>query len=604
MDFIGPILWKKRRAAGLKGIGVPPVLNDRLHRWLRERVMLRLLPKLRVLARFLLLGVVLLLAEGCFSGAVRRTTWQEMRLPAERIAAELLSAVNEERASHPQSREALLLEKFYAARGGRPAWIDRHGISLAAWQLLETLDAADGEGLPVERYAPERLRALLTPPADESETFLGWAPAQVVRVDLALSRIFFRYAGDNLWGQERSWRSRGDWHRSRRDVAPDHLLDLALELDAMPSALRGLPSQRRGYVRLKGALRRYRQLAALGGWRPLADGPTLHPGDRDLRVVALRRRLRLEGDLEGDDQLQSELFDDDLQQALALFQQRHGLSADGVLGARSLLELNVPIRRRIEQIVRNLERWRWESAVPDGEEIRINLAAFSLEATDGRSTQLRMPVVIGKLQRPTPLFVSQLEALVLQPYWYVPPTLLDEALPRIIADPTYLRRNHFEVIDGQGESIRVGREFERLWQRGEVEASLRQQPGPWNPMGRIKFTLPNPWSIYLHDTPQKQLFERTRRAFSSGCIRLSQPRQLARWLLANQGLEPAEIDELLATGSSHMVNLKQPVALSVGYWTAWVDDAGRVNFRDDIYGRDKRLARELRQHPPQFAGLR
>ncbi len=554
------------------------------------------LPRLMSAAWLLLLGTMLLLAEGCLSPTSRPVFYQQTVLPHGQIAAHILKTVRADLAAHPQSREARLLHKFYAANKGLPAWIDKQGIALAAWQLLVVLESADREGLPPQRYEPAHLRKLLQPADDEHEAFLGWPIAQVARVDLALSRAFFRYAGDNLWGQERSWRSRGDWHRPPADIDPTQLLALALELDAMPSALRGLPSMSQGYLRLRQALGRYRELAALGGWASIATGPTLHLGASDPRVPQLRRRLWLDGDLNGD-LPQGNRYDLDLQQGLQRFQRRHGLTADGTLGPQSLQALNAPVEQRVDQILRNMERWRWEENHADHSEVRINLAAFSLEVIDDEQSLFSMPVVIGRRERATPLFASRLETLILSPYWYVPPTLLREALPRIAADPAYLRRNHYEVLDPEGNFLQVGRSFGRKWQQGEVTASLRQRPGPWNPMGNIKFPLSNPWSIYLHDTPKKQLFKRTRRAFSSGCIRLSQPQKLAGWLLGRGSREPTEIDNLLDSKSSRMIQLEKPVDLRIGYWTAWVDDVGRLNFRDDVYGRDRRLARELRQSP-------
>jgi murein L,D-transpeptidase YcbB/YkuD len=544
--------------------------------------------------RLLLLGALLLLAEGCLSPP-RPLFYQQTALPREQIAAHILETVSADLEARPQSREARLLRRFYAANRGLPAWINRHGISLAAWQLLAALADADREGLPPERHDPDRLRKLLRPAADENEPFLGWPPVRVAKVDIALSRAFFRYAGDNLWGQERSWRSRNDWHRSPRDLDPVQLLSSALELDTLPSTLADLPTTSQGYLGLRNALHRYRNLADLGGWPGIDSGPTPHIGESDPRVPQLRRRLWLEGDLSGE-LSRNDQYDSELRQALKRFQRRHGLAADGTLGPRSLQALNMSVEQRIDQILRNMERWRWEEDSADRTEIKVNLAAFSLEVSDGEESLFSMPVVIGRRERSTPLFTSQLEALVFSPYWYVPPTLLHETLPRIAADPSYLRRNHYEVLDPAGNLLKVGSDFGRSWQRGEVNASLRQQPGPWNPMGNIKFLLPNPWSIYLHDTPLKQLFSRTQRAFSSGCIRLSQPRKLASWLLERSSWDPAKIKEVISSNSSRMIQLERPVDLKIGYWTAWVADSGRLNFREDVYGRDQRLARELRQN--------
>jgi murein L,D-transpeptidase YcbB/YkuD len=550
----------------------------------------------------LLLGVLLLLAEGCLAPSARLPVSQKTDSQLSLISRQIHRRIIAARTDSPRSREVHLLQRYYSLHSDRPAWVVRQGISAAAWQLLGFLEAANEEGLPPQRYEPERLRKLLQPPAGEKVAYRGWSPAEVARIDVALSRAFFRYAGDNLRGQERSWKSRGDWHRHPRDVNPVQLLDLALELDALPSALTEITPPYPGYRQLRQMLRRYRGLAILGGWPQINAGKTLHPGESDPRVSALRRRLQLEGDLEANDD-QGDIFTLEMQRGLRRFQQRHGLTPDATLGPQTLRALNVSVEQRIDQIIRNMERWRWESGRTEKTEIRINLAAFSLEAVSAGKVQLQMPVIIGRQQRSTPLFVSQLEALVLSPYWYVPPTLLHEALPRIVADSTYLRRNHYEVLNSQGEVLQVDSQFRRKWQQGEVSAALRQQPGPWNPMGQIKFLLPNPWSIYLHDTPGKKLFTRTRRAYSSGCIRLSQPQDLARWLLSRHAASPRQVEDILNSRGSRLVRLEKPVWLKIGYWTAWVDPSGRMNFRDDIYGRDRRLARELRQDPPVFASV-
>lgn len=558
--------------------------------------------RLKSFVGLLIFCTLLLLGEGCFSTAPKPLFYQETALPADQIATQISNLVRKDLDKHPQSRESQLLYRFYTANEGRPGWINKRGISLAAWQLIAVLQNAAQEGLPPQRYGPERLQKMLRPAVDENEAYLGWSLQQVAQTDIALSRAFFRYAGDNLRGQERSWRSRGDWHRTPRKVDATRLLDLALDLDALPSALRELPPPQKGYQRLRHRLKYYRALAALGGWAVIAEGATLHPGESDLRVPQLRHRLQIEGDL-GSEVSQGEFFGREIAQGLKLFQQRHGLMADGTLGPRTLQALNTSIESRIDQILRNLERWRWSSGQSFSTEIRINLASFSLEVTKESQQELTMPVIIGRQKRPTPLFSSQLEAMILSPYWYVPPTLLRETLPHIVADPSYLRRNHYEVLDSAGDLVRMGQDFGRMWQRGEISASLRQRPGPWNPMGQIKFILPNPWSIYLHDTPTKNLFNREQRAFSSGCIRLSNPQQLASWLLERSDWESPRIDSLLKSRSSRMISLEEPVALSIGYWTAWVDEGGRLNFRDDIYGRDQRLAKELRQTPPQLVLL-
>lgn len=379
--------------------------------------------------------------------------------------------------------------------------------------------------------------------------------------------------------------------------------DLPARLAAAPSAaafLDDLVSPLAGYSRLQDALRQYRALANGGGWPGVPPGPTLRPGDRDPAVEAVRARLAregMDGPVGAPAGTAGDLFDAPLEAAVRNFQARHGLDVDGAVGRRTRAALNTPTMARVGQIAANLERRRWLGSAPGRQQVRVNVAAFTLEAIDGPEVALRMRVIVGRPYRPSPEFSDRIRYLVLNPYWEVPPKLAaQDKLPLIRRDPDYLAREHLRVLRGWGEQAReldpAGIDWQRV--RAPVPFRLRQDPGPWNALGRIKFMFPNSHDVYLHDTPSRELFAPAERGFSSGCIRVQQPRALADWLLKDDSRwSPEALRVAIDSGQTRTVNLRQPVPVYLLYWTAWVGSDGAVQFRRDIYDRDAPLAAAL-----------
>ena len=378
--------------------------------------------------------------------------------------------------------------------------------------------------------------------------------------------------------------------------------DLPSRLAAADSAaafLRGLVSPLAGYSRLQDALVHYRAIAESGGWPTLPDGPTLRPGDRDAAVAALRTRLARE-DMDGPvgpPGTDVDLYDAALEAAVRRFQARHGLDVDGAVGRQTRQALNTPAATRAAQIVANLERRRWLGAAPGQRQVRVNVAAFTLEAIDGPDVALRTRVIVGRPYRPSPEFADRIRYLVLNPYWEVPPRLAaQDKLPLIRRDPAYLAREHLRVLRGWGEAARELDPATIDWQRvrAPLPFRLRQDPGPWNALGQVKFMFPNSHDVYLHDTPARELFAHAERGFSSGCIRVQQALALADWLLADDPAWPPEaLRAAIDSGKTRTVNLRRPVPVYLLYWTAWVDSDGTVQFRRDIYDRDGPLAAAL-----------
>ncbi len=280
------------------------------------------------------------------------------------------------------------------------------------------------------------------------------------------------------------------------------------------------------------------------------------------------------------------------------FQARHGLAADGVVGAKTLAALNVPVAERMEQIELNLERWRWLPRDLGSRLVVVNIAGFELAAVDEDGRSLEMRVAVGRSYRRTPVFSDEIRYLVFNPSWEVPATLaVRDKLPEIRQDPGYLEQQGFVVLRGWGEDQREVDPDEVDWASlgpGNFPYRLRQSPGPLNALGRVKFMFPNRFNVYLHDTPDREVFARSERDVSSGCIRLEKPMELAEWLLAGSARWDRQmIDRVVAAGDETVASLERPVPVHLLYWTAWADDAGVVQFRRDIYGRDAALGAVL-----------
>ncbi len=477
---------------------------------------------------------------------------------------------------------------FYADRDFRPAWFDRNGIFPEAGGLMQVVRQADTEGLAVSDYPVAAIGKLLTG--------AGADPQQLAQLDLLLTDTFLLYSRNAYSGRIDPHALSQDWFIPYHRYDAVAALEQALATHTVGPALAAMPPTHDGYVRLRTALRRYLAVAAQGGWPDIVAGPVLRRGVRSVRVMELRRRLLLTGDLPADEAQTAtpQLFDTLMLRAVQHFQQRHGIKADGTVGDTTLAALNVPVAARIAQIEINMDRWRWLPRHEPPRFIMVNMAGFYLQVIDHQQPALRMRVIVGRDYRQTPIFSATMTSLVINPYWYVPPTVFrDDILPRLRRDPGYLQSKGLRVfssLSGNGTEVAPSTID---WSKVDPDTFhdiLRQQPGPHNALGRIKFMLPNRYGIYLHDTPHRWLFGRTVRAFSSGCIRLEHPIDLAQYVLGDsQQWNRDTIDKLIEQGKPVVVPLPQPLPVYLTYMTAWVDQNGSLQLRDDIYGRDQHL---------------
>ena len=337
----------------------------------------------------------------------------------------------------------------------------------------------------------------------------------------------------------------------------------------------------------------------------MPSGPLLRRKHRGSRVSLLRYRLLVSGDLEEKNNPVSDLFDAHLEKAVKRFQKRHGLRIDGLVGPNTLKALNVTVLERINQIMANMERLRWIPNDIGMRHVLVNIADFKLDIIDKKDKVLSMRAVVGRKSRGTPVFKSRITHIELNPYWNIPPKIASEdILPKILKDDDYLTKEKIRVYAGWGKNAPEIDPKHVPWSSIRPEYfpyKLRQDPGSKNAMGRMKFFFPNKFDVYLHDTPARGLFNEIKRDFSSGCIRIEKPIELASYLLnGNHEWTRDKILELIDEGSHRIIWIPNPIDIYMLYLTAWTDEEGILNFRDDIYGRDVALLEALQQRPPSY----
>jgi murein L,D-transpeptidase YcbB/YkuD len=343
-------------------------------------------------------------------------------------------------------------------------------------------------------------------------------------------------------------------------------------------------------ARLEAAIVRYRAIVDAGGWPTVVSSRNLREGDSGAEVGTIRRRLIIETGPTAT--LPASLtFDADLTGAIMEFQARHGLDTDGVVGPRTREALNVSAHDRLIQLERNAARLHARSDSAPLPRIEVNIAAQVLRYYDETGDVLEMRVIVGRRDWPTPVFNSSLTAVTFAPYWNVPTRIASlEVIPAVRRDPSYLRRNDMEILDASGQVVNPSSIDWANLRAGEFPHRIRQRPGPANPLGDVKFFLPNPFDVYLHDTPGREAFARADRALSHGCVRLERALDLAMAILRGRPeAQPDTINAIIRSGRERVTRLATPIPVTLRYMTAWVDPDGTVQFRRDIYGRDSRI---------------
>ena len=501
-------------------------------------------------------------------------------------------------AEHPRAAEAI--NQFYLERGLQPFWLGRTDGIRNVDYLLGALGDAASHGLSPERYGYDTLStdvALLNPDSNFDET---------ARVERALSAAFLLYLDDLRAGVADPEALNLKVHVDPSRPDPLRMLRETAQINNVPEVLEQIVPTDPRYRQLRDALSRLMSQSALGGWGPTVPGRGLKFGETSVAADTLRRRLIAMGDLSPEPELMSSdasavsTYDDRMREAVIKFQDRHGLTADGIVGPATLRALNQPVTRRIAQAMLNLERMRWRANQRLGRRIEVNQAAFRMTVFDDADLPVHESrVVVGKSERrlQTPEFSRKMSYMVLNPRWNVPRSIVSrEFLPAAKADPTFFERQNMDLYR-RGKIIDATKDVNWDQMTPEIFGAhfgVIQKPGPGNALGNVKFMFPNGHNIYLHDTPSKHLFSQEMRAHSHGCVRVERPFALAWLLLSEQSDDPGVmIENILATGDETEVPLERPIPIHLMYLTSWVDHTGTLHFREDVYGRDEALARAL-----------
>jgi len=534
--------------------------------------------------------------------------------PASSIAGEVSLQISRELARHivfsPEQLQSLqpkgplvanrdlCLATVYHQTGNTPLWVTDNGPTERADIILKYLQAAADDGLNPEDYGVSEM-AVLWPARGAKD---------LARLDSLLTYSVLLYAHDISYGQLESHRTnpRIFHDTGRQDFDPVAVIKAMVAATDLDAHLASLPPAHQHYRALKKALATYREIVARGGWKSVPAGRTLHPGEIDPRVPAIRNRLHVSGDLATIDHTDT-FYDKALYKAVVGFQKRYGLQPDGVIGAQTIAAMNIPAKRLVSQIIVNMTRWRWQAHDLGDRYVLVNIAGYNLRAFEDGQTVIDMPVIVGELENQTPIFSDMIQYVEYNPYWVITRTIASkEELPRLQQNPRYLVDRKVRLFSSWDEdaveidSTRV--DWRSITPEQMARYKLRQDPGPLNALGRMKFVFPNRFAIYMHDTPKRDLFSQSSRSFSHGCIRVSDPVALAAFVLGEEkaGWSPEKIQETVDTGKRKVVNLSVPLSVHLTYQTSWVDKEGTIHFNRDIYGRDTELSLALLEKNSQL----
>ena len=481
------------------------------------------------------------------------------------------------------------IPEFYLDRGFEPAWTNDDNIA----ELIEQIKRIHEDGLEPEDYHLSYFMSNIS-------TAKKVTPVQ----DILLTDAYLLLTSHLISGKVNAKTIDPEWIVSTKDVDLKRTLNHAVSEIEVARSINSLKPKYETYMQLKKALAKYRDLKEKGGWQPIAAGETIKPGDTNLRVQAIRKRLAVTEAYQLPNLPDSLIFfyDEELAASVKDFQKKHGLASDGAIGKGTLSAMNFSVDERIDMIIVNLERCRWLPTNLGKEHIIVNIANFELQAVKDGKTELRMNVVVGKPFRKTPVFSEKLRYLVFNPYWTVPPTILSQdILPAVRKNPNYLNSINIKVVNGDQiidpKTINWATTTPR-----NFPYQLRQEPGLNNALGIVKFIFPNPYNVYMHDTNHRELFGNTDRALSSGCIRLSRPKEMAAYILNSDTdkWDEKRVDDAIRSSKNLTMMIKKDIMVHLLYWTAFVDENGNTNFRLDIYDRDTILRKALLQDPPSI----
>jgi len=486
------------------------------------------------------------------------------------------------------------LQRFYRAIDYRTAWTNRKAIA----RLVDVIEESADDGLDPADYHFEEIRNFAANPPE--------SPALKARADLLMTDAVFTLMSHLRAGKVDPGSLDSNWNIATPKPGPnyDQTLMSAVMGSKFPEMISALRNASPEYVRLRNGLVRYRKVAGNGGWEPVYQGPNIEKvGQVDRRMPLIRQRLILSGDLSPDapryhsvapadssamSAPSGEVYTQELYDAMMDFQERHGLSVDGIIGVETLNAMNYPAKLRVEQIRANLERERWYDGILGSTYVMVNIPAYSVEYVRDNAVRWKSRVIVGKRNLQTPVFGARIQSVIYNPRWVIPPGILaKEALPAIRKDRGYLARHRLTVVNSKGKPVDPS--SVNWYSNGGFPYRLVQASGDDGSLGRIKFNMPNKFMVYMHDTPTKPLFKRSFRAYSHGCVRVDRPYELAEHLLRDsEKWSLPKIEAAINTGKTRTIPLSVKVPVYFFYQTAFTD-GDKIEFREDVYDRDKEL---------------
>lgn len=488
------------------------------------------------------------------------------------------------------------LSRFYEKRHFQPAWLNDFGLTPQVDFLIKSIHEAYLEGLRPEDYHLNKIEEIHREILSDRKEIRWTDPRILADFDMLLTDSFLVYGFHLLAGRVDQETMQMQWKADRCEIDLAGVLQTALEISRIEEALKALIPMYSGYIGLRQALAKYRDIVSKGGWPLVPNNNEMKKGDHGENIAALGNRLIISGDLDPKIHSHKNVFDDVMEQSVMKFQQRHGLTSDGIVGPDTLHELNVPSDVRVRQIEINMERWRWLPHDLGSRYIIVNIADFQAGVFKDGETVMVMKVVVGKDYRQTPIFSGKMTHVILCPFWHIPKKIaIEDKLPLIRKDADYLNKNHIKVFQDCGGKYRKVDPETIDWSSINIDNFkylLSQTPGPWNPLGKIKFWFPNKFEVHLHDTPSQMLFEKNSRTFSSGCIRIEKPIDLAEYLLQEDPeWTRKRIINAINKNVERIIPIPRPIQIHLIYWTAWTKEDLSMQFRKDIYGRDELLGK-------------
>ena len=497
------------------------------------------------------------------------------------------SAINSFFKSNPENENIVKeVNLFYKNRNFQYAWFNKKGMTQAIPNFQNQLQnySNDFEDKTFNNAQLDTLITIIKTKKNETEV----DKKQREKLELILTTTFFKYSEKAYTGINKNTHQL-DWYIPRSKKNYQVLLDsLVLKPDNEIYEPVNLY-----YSKLKQKLRLYRDIQKKGGF-PIVktDKKLLSVTESDSCLLQVKKRLFMSGDLKIDDK--TIVFSDSLASSISNFQQRMGLPENGKLDPKTIAELNKTVDFRIKQMLVNMERLRWVPVEIENNYLLVNIPEYKLHVFENRKLLWETNIVVGKAANKTSIFKGDISRIILNPYWNIPNSIINnEILPKLKRNSSYLSRNNMEVVSNDGKAINAETINWNKYSKN-VPFIIRQKPSKNNALGKMKFLFPNSYSIYLHDTPSKELFNRNKRDFSHGCIRVENPKKLAMYLLRNDKIwNQNKVDQVLKTSKEVGIAIKPTIPVYITYFTAWVDFKGNLNFRNDIYNLDDELAKEI-----------